>query len=294
MAYVIALDEDPGQALARVISGQGAKLASEGTAADKDPAAFILKARVRCKRIRAALELAGPLIGEKLQRRENRWWRDTARLLSEARDATVQEEALETLWPVLLETADAASVRALSARIRLQRRLGGTRRLEAAAIGAFRERVAARHVWIMADARKAEPGLLAESVVGSYRAARTAMRTAFRDATPEAFHEWRKRAKAHGLQLRLVRLVFPLVSERVVAVRDLAQLLGAMQDIEVLLEALGAGVGDGIDARIGGALLAHRAKLEGVACEQGHDLFGEKPKVWRRRALDRQLSTPDL
>jgi hypothetical protein len=294
MAYLIELDEEPGRALARIIAEQGDKLESAGLAAEKDAAGFVLKSRVRCKRIRAALDLAAQLTGEKVRRRESRWWRDAARLLSEVRDATVQMEALETLRPMLSERVDAASVRALAARIRLQHRLDGAHRREAAAIRAFRARIAARNVDVMANAGKADEGLLAEGVLASYRTARTAMRAAIQESTPEAFHEWRKRSKAHGLQLRLVKLAFPLVSERVAAVRDLAQCLGTIQDIEVLLQTLKGEVGDGIDARISGALLARRAELQASAREHGHGLFGEKPKVWSRRALDRQLATSDL
>jgi hypothetical protein len=268
MAYLIALDEDPGEALARIIAEQGDKLEDDGAAAEKDPANFVHKSRIRCKRIRAALQLAAPLIGEKVRRRENRWWRDAARLLSEVRDATVQTEALEALAPVLADRVNAASVRALASRIRLQHRLNGVHRREAAAIRAFRERIASRDLHVMDDAGKAEPDLLADGILASYRAARTTMTAAVRESTPEAFHEWRKRAKAHGLQLRLAKLLFPLVSERVVAVRDLAQCLGAIQDIEVLLQA--------------------------SAREQGRGLFGEKPKAWSKRALDRRLATSDL
>ena len=56
MAYLIELDEEPGRALARIIAEQGEKLESAGFSAQKDPAGFVLKSRVRCKRIRAALE----------------------------------------------------------------------------------------------------------------------------------------------------------------------------------------------------------------------------------------------
>lgn len=309
MSFQIERDEPTLAALARLIAEQSEKLEAEGRAADAAPAAFIHKARVRAKRIRAALRLATPALGDKTRRRADRWWRDAARLLSEVRDASAQTEALEALQPALTERVDAAGVRALSARIRLQHRLSGVHRREAGAIRAFLDRLEARSVDPLAAADKAPPGMMREGLEASYRAARREMRGALREETPDAFHEWRKRVKSHGLQLKALQLVFPMISERVSAVRDLAECLGAIQDVAVLQKALETGVGEGIDPRIAGALLAERKAMQASAVEQGEALFGEKAKAWARRALgpgalgrgepdhgalDRQPAEPDL
>ena len=78
MSFVIAQWESPGGGLGRVIREQAEKLAAECQTAHETPEVFAHKARVRCKKIRAALRLAEPLLGGKAYRRENRWWRDAA------------------------------------------------------------------------------------------------------------------------------------------------------------------------------------------------------------------------
>ena len=88
MSYVLAPHEGATEGLQRVIREQAEKMASECSEAQEHASAFAHKARVRCKRIRAALRLARPLMTEKAFARENRWWRDLARLLSDLRDAS--------------------------------------------------------------------------------------------------------------------------------------------------------------------------------------------------------------
>ena len=83
---------------------------------------------MRCKRIRAALRLAKPLIGEKAFRTENRWWRDQARLLSDLRDAGARLEALDTLRPFLVTRIGTAMTRRLEERFRDQQDARSMRR----------------------------------------------------------------------------------------------------------------------------------------------------------------------
>ena len=85
MSYVLVPHESPGEGLTRIIREQVEKLSAECAEAEQESAAFAHKARVRCKRIRAALRLARPLMKGKVFNRENRWWRDQARLLLSAR-----------------------------------------------------------------------------------------------------------------------------------------------------------------------------------------------------------------
>ena len=62
------------------------------------------------------------------------------------------------------------------------------------------------------------------------------MRDALEHEAPELLHEWRKQAKYHALQARLMRQQFPdALDKRVAGVRDLAELLGEVQDIEVVV-----------------------------------------------------------
>ena len=277
MSFVLAPHETPGEGLTRAIREQVEKLSAECAEAQEDQAAFAHKARVRCKRIRAALRLAKPLMGEKAFRAENRWWRDQARLLSELRDAGARIEALDSLRPFLATRIGSEATRRLEERFQKSR---GT--LDAtAAIGMF---VAGLDDYADTLVPVLERGGREDLVKGlgeTYRLTRETMGEALTHEKPELLHEWRKQAKYHALQSRLMRQQFPDALERRVAgVRDLAELLGEVQDIEVV--AAGA---KGWRERPAGfleVLEARRKSLVTGARAAGAALFSEKPKAWMK------------
>ena len=284
MSFVLAPHETPGAGLNRVIQEQVAKLSVECIDAAQDASAFAHKARVRCKRVRAALRLARPLMGEKAFRKENRWWRDQGRLLSELRDAGARLEALEALRPFLAARIGSAMTRKLGERFDKERQVveGGE------AVGLFIEQMNKRSETLIPDLPAGSREDMMQALGETYRLGRLAMKAALKDEEPELLHEWRKQAKYHALQARLMRLHFPdLLDQRVAAVRDLAGLLGEVQDIEVV--AAGAkgwregpkGFFDVLDARRNSLVTGARAT--------GAALFAEKPKAWAK-----QLSPPVL
>jgi hypothetical protein len=277
MSFVLAPHETPGAGLTRVITEQVAKLSVECVEAAQDPSAFAHKARVRCKRVRAALRLAKPRFGQKAYRKENRWWRDQARLLSELRDAGARLEALDTLRPFLASRIGTAMTRKLAERFEANR----TQVDAAAAISAFIGAMDKRAEDLIPQIEDGDREAMAEALGDTYRLARSSMRKALEDEEPELLHEWRKQAKYHALQARLLRLSFPdALDQRVAAVRDLAGLLGEAQDIEVV--AVGTkgwreaprGFRDVLDVR--------RKALVTGARATGAALFAEKPKAWTK------------
>jgi CHAD domain-containing protein len=277
MSFVLAPHETPGEGLSRVIREQVEKLSAECAEAQQETAAFAHKARVRCKRIRAALRLARPLMGTKAFNRENRWWRDQARLLSELRDAGARIEALETLRPFLATRIGADVTRKLEERFQKQR---GT--VEAGdAIAAFIAGLDEYADTLVPVLERGERSDLADALGETYRMARKAMADALESEEPELLHEWRKQAKYHALQARLMRQQFPdALDRRVAGVRDLAELLGEVQDIEVVVEGVKgwrerpAGFLNVLDAR--------RKSLVTGARATGAALFSEKPKSWMK------------
>jgi hypothetical protein len=277
MSFVLAPHETPGEGLSRVIREQVEKLSAECAEAQQEQAAFAHKARVRCKRIRAALRLAKPLMKATVFARENRWWRDQARLLSELRDAGARIEALETLRPFLANRIGADVTRRLEERFQKQR---GT--VEAKdAIEAFIKGLDERADELVPVLERGEREDLAKSLGETYRMARKAMRDALDGEDPALLHEWRKQAKYHALQARLMRQQFPdALDRRVAGVRDLAELLGEVQDIEVVVEGVKgwrerpAGFLNVLDAR--------RKSLVTGARAAGAALFSEKPKAWMK------------
>ncbi|MFT3723837.1 MAG: CHAD domain-containing protein [Hyphomonadaceae bacterium] len=282
MSFVLAPHETPGAGLTRVITEQAAKLAVECVEAGQDPSAFAHKARVRCKRVRAALRLAKPLVGDKVYGRENRWWRDQARKLSELRDAGARLEALDTLRPFLATRIGSAMTRKLGERFETNR----TQVDAAAAIAEFVNAMDKRAddlIPQIADGGREE---MARALGDTYKLARSAMKHALEDEEPELLHEWRKQAKYHALQARLLRLTFPdALEKRVAAVRDLAGLLGEAQDIEVVK----AGSKGWREAPRGfrDVLEVRRKALVTGARATGAALFAGKPRAWMK-----ELSPP--
>lgn len=284
MSFVLAPHETPGAGLTRVIQEQVAKLSIECLDAAQDTSAFAHKARVRCKRVRAVLRLAKPMMGAKAYRKENIWWRDQARLLSELRDASARIEALETLRPFLAARIGSAMTRKLGDRFEQERQSVAA----SDAVGKFVEAMNKRSETLIPNLPAGGREEMMSALGDTYKMARTAMKHALKHEEPELLHEWRKQAKYHALQARLMRMHFPdVLDQRVAAVRDLAGLLGEVQDIEVVAEGAKGwregpkGFEDVLEAR--------RKALVTGARATGAALFAEKPKAWAR-----QLTPPVL
>jgi len=275
MSFVLAPHESAAEGLKRVIREQADKLAAECSEAQEHPSAFAHKARVRCKRIRATLRLARPLMRDRAFVRENRWWRDLARLLSGVRDASARLEALETLRPFLAARIGTEAARRLEERLRAERSETDT----AGAISAFIGRLEARGGDLIPDLEPAGRDKLVTALAETYRIARRAMKVALETDDADSLHEWRKQAKYHALQVRLMRQQFPdALDRRVAGVRDLAELLGEVQDIEILSEAA-----HGWKQRPAGfyeVLKTRRAALVTGARASGAALFADKPRAW--------------
>lgn len=277
MSFVLAPHETPGAGLTRVIAEQAAKLAVECLEAGQDPSAFAHRARVRCKRVRAALRLARPLLGKKAYTRENQWWRDQARLLSDLRDAGARLEALDALRPFLASRIGTVMTRKLGDRFEASRR-----KVDApAAIAAFVNAMDRRADDLIPRLEDGGRDEMAEALGETYRSARSSMHEALEKEDPELLHEWRKQAKYHALQARLLRLVFPdALDKRVAAVRDLAGLLGEAQDIEVIVQGL-KGWREA-PAGLREVLAARRKALVTGARATGAALFADKPGSWTK------------
>jgi CHAD domain-containing protein len=274
MSFLLEAAERPGSGLERTIREQIKKLKAECGDALETPAVFAHKARVRAKKIRAALRLARPLMGGKAYRAENRWWRDAARSLSGLRDAGARLEALEALRPFLARRIGEEGVLRLTERFDRQRKTMDA----AASIEAFQSLMAEGHA-----APKISSGKRAdatEALEETYRGARRAMKTALEERDPETLHEWRKQTKYHALQARLMRSMFPELLSRVGAARDLSDKLGEVQDIEIVLEGI-KGWRTGPKG-LANTLRQRRDMLVAEAESEGLVLFSEKPKAWAR------------
>ncbi|NJK81518.1 MAG: CHAD domain-containing protein [Chloroflexaceae bacterium] len=236
MSYRLKKKETITEGICRVIDEQ-TEQALVALTESEDQHEGIYDARKCFKRIRAALRLARPALGNRYNR-ENARYRDAGRRFSEARDA----EAMIETWDALqewdgsnLDPNYAASIReALVERYQ--------RMIEASNLTSAIEEVVAT-----LEAARAEmhdwPTLpdkfdtLGDALKKTYRRGRKAMARAYDDPQAEHFHNWRKRVKYSWYHMRLLQDIWsPLLTSYKEELKNLADTLGDDHDLVVLTE----------------------------------------------------------
>ena len=275
MPYAITSDDDNVEAALRRIAREEAEgaLAQVRGAGELGPRVHEMRKTV--KKLRGLLRLVRPVFPE--ARAENAVLRDAGQSLSALRDAAVQ-----------LSTAE-----------RLSRNLPDDRRQ--ALLAPFR--TAAEHHDARAEAEMLPPfadvmaslvgrtehwrlrrkgwDALEPGLAGTWTAARRAMKQAHHSDDPEALHEWRKRAKDHWYQARLLRPIWPeMMDPHVRAADDLGELLGQINDLAVFRERLDA-------ADLGGAL---RSEAQDLATVRHDELMAQVVPLGRRLFAGRAAS----
>lgn len=237
-------------------------------------------ARKRCTKIRSVLRLVRPACKD-TYRAENAWYRDTARLLSDVRDAAAVIETFdsqigapygEQLQDRLLETARAGLV---------------DRREQMVGDGDLHERVAEVADRLRAGHERAARWELdahgwdavGPGIAKTYARARRRMHEARDGAGTNLLHEWRKRAKYHRHHARLLAGMWPQEMEaRRSAAEELTDLLGDDHDLAVLRrvlleEELLETAADG--QALSGIIDARRSDLQAAARAVGRRLLAE-------------------
>lgn len=282
MGYRIETGEAPGEGLARIFTEQMEKLRRDLDDPDVSVPEKVRRARVRCKRIRALLALAQDAIGRKAWKKQNRWWRDLARSLSDVRDLSARVEALDAVKAGMRAEVSESVV----ARMRAWLELDRVSREAAWDVREALKRFAARlHD---APAPKLEAFESWDALTGryarSYEKARTAMHAAAEGDEADLFHEWRKKVKATGLQARLLRERFAQLEADVDAGRELSNVLGLAQDIDVVLAALEADpslpLSPREEAELISALMTRRGDLFREALELGGRMAPSRREVF--------------
>ena len=239
--------------------------------------------RRRLKETRALLRLVRPGLGEEVYASENTALRDLGRILSDVRDAAAVVET----WD-----AHADEMRGM---------LGGdgfvTVRLALVArLDALHEEVP-----VSTRLRRVDTGLLTaglrlsalelptgtfqdvgEGLGRTWERGRNALDAAEASGTPEAFHEWRKRAKYHRYHCDMLRPLWPMVLQvREGELHTLTDLLGEANDLSVLRSIVDAerllqdGVADAFDEATSGRL----ASLQEEALRQGRRMYSERTEL---------------
>lgn len=263
---------------------------------DADPVEAVHESRKDLKKLRAALKLVRPELGEEAYDRENARYRGAGRELSDARDAQVRAETVDALAERFADDPPPGgwwTVRAL---------IVGDREVQEAELAAVRERVAAEidrgdaavDSWRLDDAGF---GLLRRGLKRAYARGRKRYRQAREDPGDEALHEFRKRSKDLWYHLRLIREAWPEVLQSAAdEAHELSDRLGDDHDLVVLTEYLtndGPALTGAQLEHLRGQIEARRAELQGEAFAYGERLYTEKPKrfvarieaYWKAREL---------
>lgn len=239
MAYRFRQHESAPAAVRR-IAGEEIDRAVRSLQNDKRSAEVrVHEARKSSKKLRALLRLAQkPLTNASIFKKENRWFRNTARRLSALRDADATRECIRRLQRSdAVDAPTRAAFAALRAAIGREKPTSSTQPDADAIIDRAAKRFADARLridrWPFDDDAGFE--FISHGFGKCYRKARQAMRRAVEKPTVEHMHEWRKRVKDHRYHVQLLRGPWKLLGR--VSVDELKQLsdaLGEHHDLAVL------------------------------------------------------------
>ena len=253
--------------------------------ADAEEIEAVHEARKDLKKLRSALRLVRPVLGEESYRRENARYRDAARRLSDVRDSQALDETLDALAKRFEDEPPPDGWSPVKSAL-------VTKESDAADVDRLRERAASE-----IEAGRGElqslslPGAGFDVVGPGLRRAYSRGRKRFAEAvsepTDERLHEWRKRAKDLWYQLRLLRPAWrPVLKPLADQAHELSDLLGDDHDLVVLTERLddfGVALTQEQRDYLAGLIERRRAELQREAFALGQRLYAERPKAFARR-----------
>jgi CHAD domain-containing protein len=277
-------DRTVGRALRRIAREQAdAALAALGRP-DADTPAAVHGLRKTVKRLRGLLRLVEPRLDA--FEAEDAALRDMGRMIAGRRDAAVRLQTFRGLRPAV-EGGDPAELDRIDAALAAAAGAGDHADLAALhrALTGLRDRSQAWRV--RGDGFEAlEPGLRR-----TWKRTRRAMSKASAARAgrfeAEPFHDWRKAAKAHWYQTRLLAPIWPaMMGPHEAAANELGEFLGDHNDLSVLVDVLhadGDTVGTAALAALDSAALAARQGLADRALDLGGRLFAGGARPLARR-----------
>jgi CHAD domain-containing protein len=295
MPYRIELDENPHEAIQRVLEEQLTKALADIAAADADADAdadvAVHEVRKRIKKVRGLFRLFRSALGDDYARL-NRTYREIAGELSARRDAAAILESLTDLETLMADGIKRSVFRQVRAPLEEDHR-----RLSGENAARVHEVLEGTEVALRAALEEVKAGafpaadttVLADGLTKTYRRARRAFqRCDGPSPTAADFHELRKRTKYLRYQCCLLRPVWPTpINAWRKELRRLTSILGDEHDITVLRATLGSeierfGDPEGL-APLVGALRVRQDALRREAQPLAARLLAEKPKHFARR-----------
>ena len=235
MRYSVTPSEPVPRGLKRVAREQVDFALRRLTTADNRPDA-IHQTRKCIKRLRALLRLIEPQLG-KVAANDNLRLRDLGRTLSASREAAAMVETFDELakvYPAEMGLNRFAAVRAQLAKARDLNATAADSAAQAAAAAEELRKLKPRiNLWrLHGDGFP----LVAEGFNTTWSKGRKALRKVRKHPSAGNFHELRKRAKDHWIQVRLMNALWPDSNAKYeAAMRDLQDTLGKANNVAVLL-----------------------------------------------------------
>jgi len=286
MSYQLRKDEKLGPGLRRICRKQIEFAIVIATGEKKSSDTPVHEMRKHVKKARAALRLVRKEIGAGLFREQDHRLRDVGRLTSEIRDAEVRLQTVHEFQGITQ-----------------RRRRGAYPKLETMLMMELENFMAAFAEW----QKQAVPMLerayanvdcwpldhfnckqLRRAVQRSYKSARKALACAQASPTAENFHRFRTRAKRLWYELRILRLVNPVVLKNLSDDLDsVGSLLGRAHDLSFLGDRLRREERNSQWKREGHKLLAvievSQGDLQRGAAELAEHFFAERPRDFGNR-----------
>lgn len=288
MAYSFKTkDDDLTEAVRRVAASQIDTALEEIADPDLPRSQTIHQLRKRCKKLRGLVRLVRPGFDD--YSRENAAFRDIARTLSEARDATASLETLDALEARFGGEVDASIFERHRSALEKRREALDDEEISEALSQAQRELQSARKRSEKWNIEGDPEEILAGGMKKTLKRALTAMKTARRSGETDDFHEWRKRVKYHRYHARLLKHAWPdMIHPWIEAADTLGTELGDHHDLAVFIEETLPELKLPAKARksravLEGLMRAEQARLEADSLERGALLLSEPPAALARR-----------
>ncbi len=282
MSFSIALDKSPTENIQSLMQ-ERINHCRQALQNEKHPHKAIHQARKELKKVRAIVRLVRLDIGQEAYAKTNAYFRDIARKLSAARDASAVLDTLYDLEARLTTKKDQALLQ------KIKRHLGAKK----AAV--TRYQINGRQVLPEAwqDLQQAEHYIEAMALQHEdfnafqpgirkvYGRCRKGLKHAYALQTPEAFHQWRKRVKYLRYQLDILT---PLWPQPLTVLEDelhtLSDYLGDEHDLTVFKEQVQAMPNHAAQDSVFAAMDAIKQTLQQAARPLGHKLFYLKPAAF--------------
>lgn len=258
---------------------------------DSDSEEAVHELRKRCKEVRSVLRLAREEIPGKIYRRENRFFRDTARRFSDRRDRWVYAETVELVpAPAGMEADEWCREQTdLVSELRSHHEeetpgdVSGSFEEVAGELEEARRRI---DDWTRSVMGRGFPRGGLKRI---YKRGRKEMEEALARPSTESFHLWRKRAKYLWHHLEFLESIWPEMMKKHASLQHrLSSLLGEEHDLAVLAEFLRETPGavgrspDRLEPVIRSIEEARTPRQE-ESSRLGRLLYAEKPAAFARR-----------